>query len=294
MAWFAESNTRGLDGLDRSYEARLSHAGDVWGGQVGHMLVGDDFNPEVGFVRRKGFRQTVLQGRFSPRPDVARIRQLTFQGDASYVENERSGVLESRDVSGLVLAALESGDELTVTWTKSYEFLASSALISRATIPVGRYSFDDVQVSYLFGPQRAATGLLSVRRGGFYGGAATSIDLTESRIDLVSRLTVEPSLSLNWVDLPALQSRSGEFDQHVTRLRLTYSVTPRMFVSTLAQYNSGTESFAANVRLRWEWSPGSELFVVYGEERNTNPLIDRWSALSSRGLAIKINRLFWF
>ena len=42
-----------------------------------------------------------------------------------------------------------------------------------------------------------------------------------------------------------------------------------MFASALLQYNSSSDSLSANLRLRWEYSPGSELFVVYNEDRNT-------------------------
>ena len=46
-------------------------------------------------------------------------------------------------------------------------------------------------------------------------------------------------------------------------------MSPRMFASALVQYNSGNNAVTANVRLRWEYQPGSELFVVYNEERDT-------------------------
>ena len=57
------------------------------------------------------------------------------------------------------------------------------------------------------------------------------------------------------------------------------------------QYNTASDSFSTNVRLRWEWAPGSELFIVYTEDRDADTL-DRWSELSARALVIKVNRLF--
>jgi len=74
---------------------------------------------------------------------------------------------------------------------------------------------------------------------------------------------------------------------------MSYSLNPRMYVSGLVQYSTGSDSFSTNLRFRWEWAPGSEIFVVYTEDRNTEPLLtDRWSELSNRGLVIKVNRLF--
>ena len=69
-------------------------------------------------------------------------------------------------------------------------------------------------------------------------------------------------------------------------------MTPRMFVTALVQYASSTTTVSANVRFRWEYQPGSELFVVYTEGRDTFPA--GATLLESRGFVVKINRLFRF
>ena len=69
-------------------------------------------------------------------------------------------------------------------------------------------------------------------------------------------------------------------------------MTPLMFVSALVQYNSATDAVSTNARLRWEYQPGSELFVVYNEERNT--LARRFPASTNRAFIVKVNRLFRF
>ena len=77
--------------------------------------------------------------------------------------------------------------------------------------------------------------------------------------------------------------------------RVNYSFTPRMFFSGLTQYNSARNTVSNNLRLRWEYSPGSELFVVYTEDRKTDPLLpDRYTELRNRGFVVKVNRLFRF
>ena len=67
-------------------------------------------------------------------------------------------------------------------------------------------------------------------------------------------------------------------------------MTPLMFASALLQYNSATNSVSANVRLRWEYRPGSELFVVYNEDRDT--LAANFPATRNRSVILKINRFF--
>jgi hypothetical protein len=46
------------------------------------------------------------------------------------------------------------------------------------------------------------------------------------------------------------------------------------------------------VRLRWEYHPGSELFVVYNDGRDTTPT--GFPHLQNRALILKINRLVRF
>ena len=68
-----------------------------------------------------------------------------------------------------------------------------------------------------------------------------------------------------------------------------------MFFSGLVQYNSSGDSLSTNLRLRWEYTPGSELFIVYTDDRDTDPLMpERFSELRNRGLVVKITRLFRF
>ncbi len=287
LAYYAKTETDGLNGLDASYRGRISYSADQWGGTVDHLVVGDDFNPEIGFVRRKDFRQTALSGRFSPRTrSISWIRQLTFQSDYDYLENERAGYVESRGWGGQFSVEFENSDQFSVGYTDNYENLVTDAPISGATIPAGRYSFPDVRLSYRLGPQRPYSGNLSLRLGDYYGGTLTSAGLSSGRVEVTPQISVEPSISFNWIDLP-----QGQFNQHVAVTRVTYTLTPRAHVSGLVQYNSRSRALSGNFRFRWEWAPGSELFIVYTEDRDTD-VLDRWSELSNRGFVIKINRLF--
>src|SRR6185503_13199091 len=132
------------------------------------------------------------------------------------------------------------------------------------TIPAGAYDFSDVQVSYSFGQQRPASGSVSLQYGHFYDGTITALGLSGARVALMKQLSVEPSFSINRVDLPY-----GDFTTRVVRARTDYAFSPRMFASGLVQYSSTDNSFSSNLRYRWEYSPGSELFVVYTDERDT-------------------------
>ena len=84
----------------------------------------------------------------------------------------------------------------------------------------------------------------------------------------------------------------GRFTATLLGSRVTYTMTPMMFVSALIQYNSGARLVSTNARLRWEYRPGSELFVVYNEQRDTLP--PGFPDLQNRAVIVKVNRLVRF
>jgi len=287
LSYYAQTRTPGLTGMDASYRGRFGYGADEWGATIDHLVVGDDFNPEIGFVRRKGFRQTALTARHSPRIEsIDWLRQLRFESSLSYVENELAGFVESRDRGVSFGIDFENSDQFSASYTENYENLVQDETISGALISAGRYSFREAEAGFTFGPHRRISGGVSVRRGEYFDGDLTSLRFNQGRIAVLPDLSVEPSLSFNWIDLP-----QGRFDQHVAVTRVTYTMTPRAYISGLVQYNSGNDSFSTNFRLRWEWAPGSELFLVYTEARDTD-VLDRWSTLESRGFVVKVNRLF--
>ena len=291
--YWARTQTPGLSEDDVSHRVQVDYRGDRYGVQAERLVVGDNFNPEVGFLQRDDFERSFGLLRFSPRPQsIAAIRKLTWEGRFDYF-TDRAGVLETRQAQGVFGIEFENTDRFDATYTRSYEFLDRPFSIAPGvTIPVGGYGFQDVEIAYALGQKRRLSGGLTVQHGSFFSGEKTTVGFGlggsgfgGGRLELTPQLSVEPGLSFNWIDLP-----EGQFTTNLVTTRTTYAVSPLMFVSALLQYNSSTRSLGANVRLRWEYQPGSELFVVYNEERDT--LTPRYPELLNRSFVIKINRLF--
>ncbi len=284
--YWARSRTGGRPGKDTSFRGQIDYPGDRYGVQLEHLVIGDNFNPEVGFVRRDDIRRSFGQFRFSPRPtSIKSVRKFSWSGSTAYVANG-TGRLETRESNGEFAIEFQNSDRLSVNVSDTYEFLPRLfAIAPGITLPVGGYRFDNVHVQMNFGQRRKVSGNFAVDRGTFYSGHKTAISMSRGRMSAGSRLSVEPAYLLNWVDLA-----EGSFTSQLIGSRVTYTMTPRMFTSALLQYNSSSHSVSANVRLRWEYRPGSELFVVFNEDRDT--LARRLPALANRALIVKINRLF--
>ena len=292
ITYVAKTETPGLRGQDLSYQGRFAYAGDRYGFTTDHLVVEDNFVPEVGFVRRDNFRRTNVTARFSPRPrSIESVRQVTFEGRLDYFVTADTGLLETRLRVARFDMELENSDRVRVNVTNSYELLEEPFEIAPdVTVPVGGYSFSDIEATYSFGGQRRANGSFSVKAGSFWSGDIKAVGFSRGRIEILERLSAEPSVSVNWIDFP-----EGSFRTELARLRVTYTFTPRMFFSALVQYSSSGNSLSSNFRLRWEYSPGSELFVVYTDDRDTDPLLpNRFSELRNRGVVVKATRLFRF
>ena len=113
------------------------------------------------------------------------------------------------------------------------------------------------------------------------------VTLVPGPYPLTSQLSIAPSVSVNRVVLP-----QGAVTSRLVATRVTYTITPLMFASALVQYNSALDSVSTNVRWRWEYLPGSELFVVYNEERDSRHR--GFPGLENRAFIIKVNRLLRF
>src|SRR5690606_37180971 len=148
--------TPALTGNDQSYRGRFSYDGDLYGLSLDHLFVGDDFNPEVGFLRRDAFRQSGVTARFSPRPaSIEAIRQFTLQGDVDYLTSTRTGWVESREIEGTFRIEFENSDNFSASLADTYELLEEPFRIAEdVTIVPGRYSYRDVLLGYSLGPQR--------------------------------------------------------------------------------------------------------------------------------------------
>ncbi len=275
-----------MDEDDASYRAQLDYVGDRYGVQIERMKIGDNFNPEVGFVRRDDMVRSYGQFRFSPRPaKSARIRKYFYVGSLDYIENV-AGRLETRKADGEFAIEFQNSDRFAVGAADNYEYLdAPFAIVPGAIIPVGSYDFVTGRIGYSFGQQRIVSANTLVEFGDFYNGQRTSVSVSRGRINLTSRLSVEPGVSVNWIDLP-----TGEYTTNLVTARVTYTMTPEMFASALVQYNSTSDRVSTNARFRWEYRPGSELFVVYNDERDS--LSPGYPELVNRSVIVKMNWLF--
>jgi hypothetical protein len=286
--YYAHSDTTGLVGDDASYLGRIDYGSDLWGFDIERLVVEENFNPEIGFLLRENFERTFGRVRYSPRPEsIDAIRKFDFEGSIDYIVSG-DGQLETQLGQVELGLDFENGDRLFAEYSHNIEVLDEEFDITDdILIPVGEYSFHRGNIGYRFGPQRRVSGWLSLNHGSFFSGKRTDLFFSGG-VELTPQFTVEPRISINWVDLA-----EGSFTATLFRARINYMLSPRTFVGALLQYNSDSKLIATNIRFRWEYQPGSDLFIVYSDGRDTLGA-GRFGILESRALVVKFTRLFRF
>jgi hypothetical protein len=287
VGYYAGSRSPDRQGDDQSYRARFDYDADLFGLQVEHLAAERNFRPEIGFMRREDFIESLAQIRVSRRPQLdSAVRKYNYEAALDYItNNERQ--LENRQFRTGLRTDMQSGDAWSVMYFRDFEFLAEPfEIVPDILVPAGAYHSSTIRASYTVGTQRRISGDISVARGGFYDGDRTDLSY-RGRAELTSRLSIEPGISFNWVDLP-----TDRFTATLLTTRATFSFTPRMLTAALIQYNSTSNLLTTNVRFRWEYRPLSELFIVYSDGRDT--LTPGFPDLLNRGVTLKLTRLFRF
>ena len=147
--------------------------------------------------------------------------------------------------------------------------------------------FSTFRAGYQLGPRHRVSGDIGGGVGSFYGGSVREATF-RGRLDVARRLTLEPNVSLNWIDVP---SEPEPFWVNVLALRATWPFSPRASLGTLVQYETDGGSLGASARFRWEYRPGSDLFIVLSEGRGTEL---PGTPMLTRSVAVKVTRLLPF
>jgi hypothetical protein len=284
VGYAARTRSPGREGGDASYRGRFDWNADRYGIQAEHLTVEPNFSPEVGFLRRTSFRRSYGQTRYSPRPAWRGIRKVYYIGSVDYITDTNNRP-ESKEIQGTYQMELNNSDIWNVDVSRNYERLTNGFEVGKGIlVPPGEYDFTQLRATYTLGLQRPVSGSITAGRSGFYAGTLSELTW-RGRVELTRQVYVEPTLSWNHVDVPW-----GTGDTNLASTRATYTTSTRMFVSALVQYQSRADSVSTDARFRWEYLPGSELFIVYSDGRTTlNP---GFPEIESRSFVVKMTRLF--
>jgi len=281
-SFFASSETPGLEEDDwAARPLRVSWDTDFLYASADHMIIGRNFNAEMGFVPRTDIKQTSLNVEIRPRPGIEMVRQFSLIGNVNYITDQQD-VLETRQQEISLRTALESGDTFWIGYTRNFEFLDEHfRLRGRVLVLPGAHYSDTIRANVGTYRGRRVSGWFQFQREfGFWGGDRVSMNLNP-RLKLSEKLSFGFQFRLDDVDLP-----EGEFTSKVSKIEINYNFNNNWLTRTTLQYDSIQDVLSANFRLNWIHRAGDDLFLVVNTIRRGD--------LTDRGIILKYTHSFDF
>ena len=228
-----------------------------------YMDIDENFNPEVGFIRRKGIRRINGQMRYSPRLGKFGVRQIYTGPEFDFFLNQ-DNQLETQEITLTNYFRFESGAYIGFLPKRTTEHLDEDFEIRDGIIiPPGEYSFTEMMIRGSTDDTKALTGQYSVNFGNFYNGSKWGFTL-DAGFKPNGRLNVQPIFQFNRVTLP-----QDAFNASIFGARVGYSFSTTLFAKVFAQWNSDDDIIAANVLLNYIYRPGSDFYLVFNQIYNT-------------------------
>ncbi|HEX9893454.1 MAG TPA: DUF5916 domain-containing protein [Gemmatimonadales bacterium] len=284
--WGAATETPGRDGRETAWSVRIGQQTGQWTNSVRVLQVGEDFNPEVGFLPRSGYR--FFEGsilRTVRTPGISWMRQwiphFTYRGYYGFDGAHQSSYYHI-DPEFDFQRGGRLGPELNIqgeTLTEPFE------IAEGVVLGPGRYTWAFNGWDFSTNPSAPVSFLMRLDLGGFYTG---------SRYGGSATVTFRPGASFTSSLLAEhndVHLDQGDFTRSLLGLRLGYFFTPRIFLQSLLQYNNQARIWTANARFGWLNTAGTGLFVVFNEAQEAEGLTS-WVRPQLRSFTVKFTRQF--
>ncbi|MEY4635921.1 MAG: hypothetical protein RJA55_1719 [Acidobacteriota bacterium] len=284
--FFAKTDSEGITDGTHAFNIRSQTNRPQWDLNAGYQEVGAGFNPEVGFLSRRGYRKpdVFLMTRFRPK-DFINIQELrphaTFRGFWGLDGFQETGFLhldnhwQFRDST-----EIHTGMNLTLEGVRS-----PFQIFPGVVVPPGTYEHAEAQLVGMSNQGAPFSVSMRVTAGGFFGGDRLSLSPT-IRFRAGDALTSEVTYQRNDVSLPG-----GAFVTNLVRTRISYSFSSRVFTQALIQYNDRADLWSMNFRFGWLQAANTGLFVVYTDTRGLYELNER-PERTDRSLIVKYSYMF--
>ena len=279
------SDTPGLSGQDQARQFQTAWRDDELTIAAGYNEIQENFNPEVGFVRRKN--NTRYNGQFAWNPLIESspvFRNLVFGTSLDYYEDGATEQVGTREADLNLGVRFEDNSLVDFNLLRTFDRLTNPFRIrSDISIPEGDYSYTNYSARATTSPGRKISGNGRVEWGEFWSGRRRSF-AGGVRWRPNFHLQMEVDYRRNQVNLS-----NGRFTTNLVGTRLLYAFTPDAFLNAFFQYNTDTGQVSSNIRFNIIHHPLSDFFLVYNDLRDSHN-----GEVLQRAVILKLTNLFNF
>jgi hypothetical protein len=287
--FYARTWDSGPGGEDDAWQLTLDYTGDWIGWRADHLEIGERLDPGIGFVLRRNIARSSGSLRLTPRPPIPGLRKIDIRNNFEYVVKADSRQVLDRSWEISVTPELDSGDEADFELSYQFQRLDEAFELTPGdtvpvTVPAGDYEDWRFEGRINTSGSRPLAAEASGSVQGFWGGDRWELG---GEISFSSpHIGLELEYSHNDIDVPG-----GAFTTDLVQGRLKLALNTRLFGNALLQYNSQSGAFSANLRVDFIHRPGSDLFIVFNEQRDVED--GRWNP-ETRAFIVKLTYLRWF
>jgi hypothetical protein len=277
-------------GEDFTARANFTYTSRTWLARGLYEVIGERFHDEMGFVPRVGVNHVASYGRLNWRPRWASeglsIREIGPHFHFDQFDRRDGTGTESRYLDWhIVLTMNDSGFfEAGVNGNRENNSTPFTLNAARGVSVVpGRYDFDEYFALYRSNNAARFSFETRVSSGDLYDGHRNGYAIAPT-VRVNEHFNASFSVQVNDIDLP-----TTSYVSTLMAMRLDYSVSTRVFLNALMQYNTDSKEWSSNVRLNIIHRPLSDFFLVYNERRSGSS-----AALVDRSIVAKLTYLLAF
>ena len=265
-------------GDDNAFGLALAFPNEPWAAEANFKQIGENFEPALGFANRTGIRYYDAGVSYLQRVENSWIQEWQLSTEALFVTDLKNN-LESREVQAFLQVETVRDNELEVEVFNAYEdVLEPFDLPDGIIVPANEYSWTNFGGEFQTSDSRIFAFGIGFECCSLYDGDAFT---TEFGIGFRPSAYFEFEGDWEWttLDMPG-----GSVDIHVVTGDAVVNFTPDMTLALQAQWDNISEDLGFLARYRWEFLPGSELFVAFGQGAilSSNGFDARRSELSVR------------
>ena len=281
-SYLAETDDPGVSRNNRATKISAAWRDAIWNTSVLYRSIGSEFNPEMGFIRRRGVSHYYGTLGAHPRTGLAAVNEVN-----PYLEFERytgpGGTIETQNLVMAVAISFLDGSSLTINRSKRYERLENDFLVSDGLVKPGEYECVEGSIEYISNAARKLSGEVRMSGGGYFQGERRSIG---------GSMVWRPSAHLGFdlgADYNILDLAGAPLTVKVLSGRVDYAFSTKWLSGAWVQYNNATQEVITNVRLNFIHSPLSDFFAVFSERRSTRDRV-----VLDRRFTVKVTKLLAF
>lgn len=291
--WLMNSRTRPEvgprdDSDSMSFGLRLGMPNEPWRWELGMQQIGRNFNPALGFVQRRDRRlyDSDLVYRWRPRDANDRIRSLDIRVGMETWTFRDNRVEQARlTLPELTMNTRTNEQYYARTYYEHEKLDEPFEIIDGLFITAGSYDSYGVYGGFRTNTSKPAAFRLEGGYRSFYTG---------DRIDLLARVRLRPSPHFFGgfdYERNAVNLHNHKFTVHILRAQANILVSPQLSWNNMVQWDNRSENLVVNSRMRWEFGPSQELFLVYNDTMLTT---DSNFRSLNRAATMKLGLAYWF